>query len=306
MKINLEELDTERINKNTSHIDTMSTIDMLKTINKEDKVVPEIILGIVDQIAIAVDETYKRMRQGGRLIYVGAGTSGRLGVLDASECPPTYGVEATLVQGIMAGGDDAIRKAREGAEDDENLAVEDLKKLNITRLDTICGLAASGRTPYVKSALRYARELGALTLSICCVQHGEISKEADVAMEAVVGPEVVSGSTRMKAGTAQKLILNMLSTSIMIKLGKVYGNLMVDVKATNEKLVERAKRIIMLASDSSYDEASNLFEASNQNVKVAIIMKKCELNVEDSIQLLYENDENISKAIEHKGGYLHG
>lgn len=306
MRIKLEELDTERINKKTKNIDTMSTIDMLKTINAEDDNVPKIILGIVDQIGIAVDEVYNRMKQGGRLIYVGAGTSGRLGVLDASECPPTYGVASTLVQGIMAGGDNAIREALEGAEDNEQLAIEDLKNLHITKLDTICGLAASGRTPYVISALRFAKQAGALTLSICCVQNGEISKEADVAMEAVVGPEVVSGSTRMKAGTAQKLILNMISTSIMIKLGKVYGNLMVDVKATNEKLVERAKRIIMLASDSGYEEASELFKTSNENVKVAIIMKKCKLNAEDSIKLLHDNDENISKAIAHKGGCLHG
>lgn len=304
MNMNLENLDTERMNKHTKIIDTMDTGDILKTINAEDSTVPNIVLGIVDQIEVAVNETYKRMKQGGRLVYIGAGTSGRLGILDASECPPTYGIDATLVQGIMAGGDNAIRTAIEGAEDDENLAIEDLKKLNITTLDTVCGLAASGRTPYVKAALRYTKELGALTLSICCVQNSELSKIADVAMEAVVGPEVISGSTRMKAGTAQKLILNMISTTLMIKLGKVYGNLMVDVKATNKKLVERAKRIIMLASGSSYDEACKLFKASNQNVKVAIIMKRCNVSVEESIRLLHKYDENITKVIGQEEEYM--
>lgn len=302
MEINLAELDTEQVNTRTKHIDRMSTLDMLRTINAEDRVVPEIILGIVDQIGAAVDLTYERMKQGGRLIYVGAGTSGRLGVLDASECPPTYGVEAGLVQGIMAGGDGAIRGAQEGAEDNEDLAIQDLKKLKITKQDTICGLAASGRTPYVKAALRYAKQQEALTLFICCVQHGEISKEADIAIEAVVGPEVISGSTRMKAGTAQKLILNMLSTSIMIKLGKVYGNLMIDVKATNKKLIERARRMIMLATDCSYREAVNYFAESDGNVKVAIVMQKCKVNKQVSENLLLKHEGKISNVIEHEGG----
>lgn len=302
MKINLESLETERINKNTRHIDMMSTIDMLKVINKEDQKVSIAISAIIEDIGKAVDEICERLKVGGRLIYIGAGTSGRLGVLDASECPPTYGVNPTLIQGIMAGGDRAIRNASEGAEDDETLAITDLCKVGLNTLDVLCGLTASGRTPYVKSALCYAKKMGALTLSICCVQHGEISKESDIHLEVPVGPEVVSGSTRMKAGTAQKMILNMLSTSVMIKLGKVYGNFMVDVKATNEKLVERAKRMIMLATNCSYTQAVQLFEASGKHVKVAIVMHKCHLTKAQSEQMLSEHEENISSVIEKIGG----
>lgn len=297
MKIDLTRLDTEKRNKNSENIDTMSTLEILTTINEEDKTIPYTIEKILPTISEAVDAIYERLKDGGRLIYMGAGTSGRLGILDASECPPTYGVDYELVQGLIAGGKEAIQVAREGAEDSKELAVEDLKNINLTEKDVVCGLAASGRTPYVIGGLEYGNSIGAMTLSICCVNEGEISKVAKIAMEAVVGPEVVTGSTRMKAGTAQKLILNMLSTSTMIKLGKVYGNLMVDVKPTNEKLVERAKRIISMSTGCSYEEAAALFEASGRVVKTAIMMALSGLEREECEMLLNNCEGNISKAI---------
>jgi N-acetylmuramic acid 6-phosphate etherase len=242
MKLN--QLDTEKVNQNSLHIDEMSTIDILKTINNEDQKVAFAVQDVILQIAQAVDCIYEKMCLGGRLIYVGAGTSGRLGILDASECPPTYGVEPTLIQGIIAGGIKAVTQAVEGAEDSKQLAQIDLEKINLNDKDVVCGIAASGRTPYVIAGLQYVRKIGCSTISLCCVQNGEISKYANYPIEVVVGPEVVTGSTRMKAGTAQKMVLNMISTSVMIKRGKVFGNLMVDVQPTNEKLKMRAVSIV--------------------------------------------------------------
>ncbi|AYE34053.1 N-acetylmuramic acid 6-phosphate etherase [Clostridium septicum] len=298
MKINLTRLDTEKINDNSKNIDKLSTIDMLKVINEEDKKVAIAVEKVLPNIALIVDETYKRIKNGGRLIYIGAGTSGRLGVLDASECPPTYGVDFELVQGIMAGGQSAIFKAKEGAEDSKELAVDDLKDINLNENDIVIGLAASGRTPYVIGGLEYANEIGAGTGSICCVQNAEISKVAKLPVEVIVGAEVVTGSTRMKSGTAQKLILNMISTGTMIKLGKVYGNLMIDVRPTNEKLVERSKNIIINCTGVSREIATEIFEKSGRDVRVAIFMALTNLNREESIKLLEENENNISKALE--------
>ncbi|MDU1313555.1 N-acetylmuramic acid 6-phosphate etherase [Clostridium septicum] len=298
MKINLTRLDTEKINDNSKNIDKLSTIDMLKVINEEDKKVAIAVEKVLPNIALIVDETYKRIKNGGRLIYIGAGTSGRLGVLDASECPPTYGVDFELVQGIMAGGQSAIFKAKEGAEDSKELAVDDLKDINLNENDIVIGLAASGRTPYVIGGLEYANEIGAGTGSICCVQNAEISKVAKLPVEVIVGAEVVTGSTRMKSGTAQKLILNMISTGTMIKLGKVYGNLMIDVRPTNEKLVERSKNIIINCTGVSREVATDIFEKSGRDVRVAIFMALTNLNREESIKLLEENENNISKALE--------
>lgn len=298
MKINLTRLDTEKINDNSKNIDKLSTIDMLKVINEEDKTVAIAVEKVLPNIALIVDETYKRIKNGGRLIYIGAGTSGRLGVLDASECPPTYGVDFELVQGIMAGGQSAIFKAKEGAEDSKELAVDDLKDINLNENDIVIGLAASGRTPYVIGGLEYANEIGAGTGSICCVQNAEISKVAKLPVEVIVGAEVVTGSTRMKSGTAQKLILNMISTGTMIKLGKVYGNLMIDVRPTNEKLVERSKNIIINCTGVSREIATEIFEKSGRDVRVAIFMALTNLNREESIKLLEENENNISKALE--------
>lgn len=298
MDINLQKLDTEQVNENTKNIDSLSTLDMVTAINNEDKKVALAVEKVLPNIANAIDETYKRIKNGGRLIYIGAGTSGRLGVLDASECPPTYGVDFELVQGIMAGGKDAMFKAREGAEDSKELAVEDLKAINLTEKDMVIGLAASGRTPYVIGGLEYAKEIGAGTGSVSCVQESEISKVADYPIEAIVGAEVVTGSTRMKSGTAQKMILNMISSGVMIKLGKVYGNLMIDVRPTNEKLVERAKSIIMKCTSVDKEVAEKYLEESGNDVRLSIFMILSKLDKENSIMTLNENDNNIRKALE--------
>ncbi len=296
--IDLNLLDTEGINENTMNIDNKSTLEVLEMINSEDHKVAEIIRQIIPDIEKAIESIYEKVKNGGRIIYVGAGTSGRLGVLDASECPPTFGVDPGLVQGIIAGGFKALHSAIEGAEDIKEQAIVDLKEINLTNQDALVGLAASGRTPYVIGALEYANSVGAVTASISCVKNAEISKSAKYPIEAIVGPEVISGSTRMKAGTAQKLILNMISTTVMIKLGKVYGNLMVDVKATNQKLQIRAKRIIEMTTDLRGDEAEALFEESGHSVKTAIVMDKTGLTKEEAEILLDLNEGRISKAIE--------
>ncbi|NLG93379.1 MAG: N-acetylmuramic acid 6-phosphate etherase [Clostridiales bacterium] len=297
MSLNLNELDTESVNPKSKNIDTMNTMDILNIINEEDKTVAYAVEKTLPDIAVLIDAVYPRMLKGGRVIYIGAGTSGRLGVLDASECPPTYGVDPSLIQGMIAGGFGALLKAKEGAEDDLALARLDLEKISLTADDTVIGLAASGRTPYVIGGLDYANEIGAYTGAISCVNNAEISKHAKAKIEAVVGPEVITGSTRMKAGTAQKMILNMISTSLMIKYGKVYGNFMVDVQPTNEKLVERAKRIIASSSGCSYEEAADFLEKSGSNVKIAICMALPGLSREDCDIILKRNQNNISRAI---------
>ena len=298
MEIDLKKLDTEQVNENTKSIDSLSTIDMITTINNEDKKVALAVENVIPNIASVVDETYDRLKRGGRLIYIGAGTSCRLGVLDASECPPTYGVDFELVKGIMAGGKDAMFKAKEGAEDSKELAVEDLKDINLTEKDMVIGLAASGRTPYVIGGLEYAKKIKAGTGSISCVNNSEISKIADFPVEVIVGPEVVTGSTRMKSGTAQKMVLNMISTGVMIKLGKVYGNLMIDVKATNEKLVERAKGIIMKCTGCTREVAEEHMNITGDDVRLSIFMILSDLDKEQSIEFLSKNDNNIRKALE--------
>ncbi len=298
----LKKLETEQINQNTINIDTLSTIDIVNLINSEDEKVPAQIKKCNIEIQTLIDGIVERIKIGGRLIYIGAGTSGRLGILDASECPPTYGVSYELVQGIMAGGKEAIIKAKEGAEDSKNLAVQDLKELDLTEKDTVIGLAASGRTPYVIGGLDYANEIGAFTGAISCVSNSIIGKHAKVNIEAIVGPEVVTGSTRMKAGTAQKMILNIISTTVMIKLGKVYKNLMVDVQATNEKLVERAKRIIMESTSCDMERACVLIKLSNQSVKHAILMELTGKGYDEVSVMLERNEGNISKAIREEIG----
>lgn len=297
--IDLNLLDTEGINENSRKIDQLSTYEVLETINDEDQKVATVIRENLGSIEAAVEAIFKKVKNGGRLIYIGAGTSGRLGVLDASECPPTYGVSKELVQGIIAGGVEALQNAIEGAEDVEEGALEDLKAIGFSEKDALVGLAASGRTPYVRSAIVYANELGAVTVSVSCVKNAVISEVAQYPIEAVVGPEVITGSTRMKAGTAQKLILNMISTTIMVKLGKVYGNLMVDVRATNEKLKVRAKRIIEMTTDLTGEEAVALFMESGESVKVAILMNKTGLGREEAEVLLDHYDGKIRKAIEN-------
>lgn len=294
----LDKLTTESRNENTLNIDKVSTLEMVKIINNEDKKVAFAVENELENIAKAIDGIVDRINRGGRLIYIGAGTSGRLGILDASECPPTYGVSEELVQGIIAGGKEAIFRAKEGAEDSEELAITDLKDKSLGENDVVVGLAASGRTPYVIGGLKYANDIGALTISVTCNGDSEVSKVAQISIAPVVGAEVVTGSTRLKAGTAQKLVLNMLSTGTMIKLGKVYGNLMVDVKATNEKLVERAKRIVCEATGVERGQAEKTLKETNFDVKLAIFMILSGLNINEAKEKLSKNKGYIAKAME--------
>ena len=245
-----------------------------------------------------MDEICARLEQGGRLIYIGAGTSGRLGVLDASECPPTYGVSPELVQGIIAGGDRALRESSEGAEDNAQAGADDLRALGISQKDAVVGLAASGRTPYVIGALDYADSVGAYTGAVSCVSGAEMSRHAKTVVEAVTGPEAVTGSTRMKAGTAQKMILNMISTSVMIKMGKVYQNLMVDVQPTNEKLVIRSINIIRECLDCGEERAAELLKASGRCVKLAVLMGLTGLEPEPAKQRLEQAGGRLRSAID--------
>ena len=274
--VNLDKISTEQRNAASSNIDQVSTLDMVTIINQEDKKVPEAVGKILPAIAQAVDIIGERLRKGGRLFYVGSGTSGRLGVLDAAECPPTYSTDPEMVQGLIAGGAQAMFVAQEGAEDSEQLGREDLQEKLLTAQDAVVGLTASGRTPYVLGALRYAKTKGAATISISCTTNPEVGAVADISLVALVGPEVVTGSTRMKAGTAQKLILNMLSTGAMIKLGKVYGNLMVDVKPSNVKLQERARRIVMTLTECDRETACKALAAVDGKVRAAIELLKGE------------------------------
>lgn len=274
----LENLVTEGRNKNTLQIDKEDTLGIIELINNEDKTVAYAVEEQKESIAKAVNIIVDRMKQGGRLFYIGAGTSGRIGILDATECPPTYGVDFELVQAIIAGGNQAIFKAIEGAEDDKELGKQDIIDRGVTSKDVICGIAASGRTPYVIGAMEYAKELGCAVLSITMNPNSEMSKKADLPINIIVGAEVIMGSTRMKSGTAQKMVCNMLTTASMVKMGKVYSNLMVDVKTSNEKLVERAKRIIMIATNVKYDVAEKFLEEADNSVKLAIFMIKSGLD----------------------------
>ncbi len=265
---------TEQQNPNTSHIDRLSTQEMLTVINQQDASIARTVAQAIPQITLAVDAIVERLQAGGRLIYIGAGTSGRMGILDAVECVPTYGTPPALVQGIIAGGYNAIMRSVEGAEDSREGGRDDLMALNPIAPDCVVGIAASGRTPYVLGAIELANEIDAASIGIACNDPSPLLEAAQIAIPLPVGPEVVTGSTRMKAGTAQKLVLNMLSTGTMIKLGKVYGNLMVDVQPTNEKLVDRASRIIAQVVGVSYEQAVDLLKEAGNNVKVAIVMGK--------------------------------
>lgn len=288
---NINYLDTEQRNQNTKNIDQLSTLEVLEKINAEDATVPVAIKKVLPVIEKIVDLAYTAVKAGGRVIYVGAGTSGRLGILDASECPPTYGVSPEMFQGIIAGGKEAIFKAKEGAEDSLTLAQKDLEEIHLSKNDLVVGIAASGRTPYVIGALQYAQKIGASTASIACSSHAKISQYADAPVEVITGAEVICGSTRMKAGTAQKLILNMISTTTMIKLGKVYQNYMVDVQPTNEKLKSRATHMIQEITGVSKEEAQALYKESNAHVKVAIVMALCHVDLDNAKKLLEENEK---------------
>ena len=292
----LEKLVTESRNPKTMNIDLMPIHEILKVMNEEDQTVPLAVEKVIPEIEKAVKFAIDSFQKGGRLIYIGAGTSGRLGILDASECPPTFGVDPGMVQGIIAGGLEAISKAIEGAEDNETLGGDDLKRIGLTENDTVVGIAASGRTPYVIGALNYAKQIGAKTVAISNNKNSQIGKLVDVAIEVETGPEVITGSTRLKAGTAQKLVLNMISTTSMIGIGKVYENLMVDVQPTNEKLVNRAQRIIMDATGCDREIASKTLELANKNVKAAIIMILLNCSYEEAIEKLEEADGFVRKV----------
>jgi N-acetylmuramic acid 6-phosphate etherase len=273
LPMNLATLPTEARNSLTEHIDELPTLDMLRVINDEDAKVAAAVTAVLPRIAQAIDAIAQRFDQGGRLFYIGAGTSGRLGVLDASECPPTFSVPPTLVQGIIAGGDSALRKSSEASEDSPEQGAIDLASHGFLQNDTLVGIAASGRTPYVLGALAYARRLGALTVALTCVPDSEMAAVADISIAPLTGPEVLTGSTRLKAGTATKLVLNMLSTGVMIRTGAVYGNLMANVQPTNAKLVDRAQRIIMTATGVDQSNAAALLNHAG-SVKTAIVMQK--------------------------------
>ncbi|HLR35591.1 MAG TPA: N-acetylmuramic acid 6-phosphate etherase [Tissierellales bacterium] len=289
---------TEEINPDTKNIDNVSTIEMVEIINAEDKKVAYAVEKELPAIAKAIDIISNKLSKGGRLIYIGAGTSGRLGILDASECPPTFGVSKDLVQGLIAGGHKAIFEAVEGAEDNKELASEDLKNMDFSSKDVIVGIAASGRTPYTIGGLEYGNSIGAYTISITNNPNSKMSKIANLSIAPIVGPEVISGSTRLKSGTSQKMVLNMLTTGSMIKLGKVYENLMVDVVAQNLKLIERSKKLVSLATGVSNTIATEYLEKTEYNVKLAILLIKTGLSVEEGRVLLEKNQGYLRRAIE--------
>lgn len=299
MNIELKGLTTETRNANSKNIDTMTTLEMMKTINNEDKLVAHAIEKQLPNIARAVDIIADKLKKGGRLIYIGAGTSGRIGILDASECPPTFGTDPSMVQGLIAGGIEAILKAVEGAEDMEEEGEADLKKINFVAKDVLVGIAASGRTPYVIGAINYANSIGSETISVASNSESEMAKLAKLSIAPIVGPEIITGSTRMKSGTSQKMVLNMLTTGVMIKLGKVYENLMVDVKATNLKLIERSKGIVMEATGTSSDVAENYLEKTNYDVKLTIFLILSKLqSIAEAKKILNDNEGYIRQALQ--------
>ncbi|MEX9755300.1 N-acetylmuramic acid 6-phosphate etherase [Providencia vermicola] len=297
MTIDLSKMVTESRNATSTHIDQLSTLDMLQVINNEDKQVPFAVEKVLPQIAQLVDKVAQAFLNGGRLIYSGAGTSGRLGILDASECPPTYGTPHEQVIGLIAGGHQAIFRAVENAEDKPELGEQDLINIQFNHKDVLVGIAASGRTPYVLGALAYARTVGAVTASISCNPNSPVANAADIAITPIVGPEVVTGSSRMKAGTAQKLVLNMITTGAMIRIGKVFGNLMVDVEATNAKLVERQVRIVMEATECDRETAESALQQCQRHCKTAILMILSGLNAHEARQLLSDNNGFIRTAL---------
>jgi N-acetylmuramic acid 6-phosphate etherase len=289
---------TEQENPNTTEIDRVSTLEAIRLINAEDKKVAFAVEKILPEISAAIDKIVARMQNGGRLFYVGTGTSGRLGVLDASEIPPTYGVSYELVQGVIAGGYDALYKATEASEDNREAGAEDLKKRGLAAKDSVVGIAASGRTPYTIGALDFAREIGCFTACVTCVPDSLITKAAEIALVAEVGAEAITGSTRMKAGTAQKMILNMISTAAMIRLGYVKGNRMTNVKSSNAKLKERSVRILMTETDLDESGARDLLNEAGGDLRAAIVMQKAGASREAAEEALTENNFVIETTIQ--------
>lgn len=297
-RVDLSGLTTEARNPRSSELDAMSTLDLVTAMNDEDRHVADAVRHALPQIAEAVDEIARRMHKGGRLIYCGAGTSGRLGVLDAAECPPTFSADPEQVKGLIAGGERAFLRAVEGAEDSPELAAQDLDAMQLGPKDCVVGIAASGRTPYVIGALRHARERGALAVALVMNQGGPVVEAAELAIEVVTGPEVLTGSTRLKAGTATKMVLNMLSTGAFVRLHKVYGNLMVDLQATNGKLRARSVRIVAEASGCDIDRARELLEACDGEVKTAIVAHRHEVEPHTARTLLFTHDGSVRAALD--------
>ena len=293
----LSTLITEQRNPNSMHVDSLSALEIVQLMNQEDKQVPLAIEKCLPQIAQAVERIVAAFQQGGRLVYIGAGTSGRLGVLDASECPPTFGVSPEMVKGIIAGGERALRHPIEGAEDSKTQAVVDLQTIQFSSKDVLVGIAASGRTPYVIGALEYAKSLGSVTVSIASNPNSAMANIVDIAIDTVVGPEVLTGSSRLKSGTAQKLVLNMLTTASMILMGKCYQNLMVDVQASNEKLKARAIRIVMQATDCDKALAEETLKQADQNAKLAIMMILSGLDRAQAEALLEKHHGKLQLAL---------
>ncbi len=298
----LDKLLTEQVNPVTRGIDALPTSEALRLMNAEDRRVAEAVEKEIPQIAEAVDRIARRMQDGGRLFYIGAGTSGRLGVLDAAECPPTFHVAPELVQGVIAGGEAALARATEASEDDPESGKRDLAARGFGSGDSLVGIAASGRTPYVLGAVAFARGLGAFTAGISCTPDSELSRAVEVAIAPLVGPEVIAGSTRMKAGTATKLVLNMISTAVMIKLGYVYGNLMVNVQPRNAKLEDRARRIVAESAGVGYERAAELLEAAGKDVKTAIVMSRLAMDRGTAEARLAAAGGRISEALKEANG----
>ncbi len=291
-------MDTEQQNPNSAALDQMPTLEILEAMNREDATVAEAVRQALPQIAAFVDLTAERLRHGGRLLYVGAGTSGRLGVLDAAECVPTFGTPPEMVQGILAGGQKAMFQAVEGAEDDTEAGAMALREADLSADDVVLGIAASGRTPFVLGSLTYAREAGALAAALSCNTPAPILDAADHPIAVVVGPEVLTGSTRLKAGTAQKMVMNMISTATMVRLGKVYGNLMVDVRVKNKKLAGRARRIVMEVTGVDEHVAARLLEAANNEVKTAIVMHLTGASAADAREQIAGAGGHLRRVIE--------
>ncbi|EGO8506292.1 N-acetylmuramic acid 6-phosphate etherase [Enterococcus faecalis] len=296
-QMNLEGLTTEARNEATKKIDQVSTLEMVTLINQEDQKVAQAIEKVLPQIATAIDAAAERFKKGGRLIYCGAGTSGRLGALDAIELTPTYSVSPERAFGILAGGEKAMYQAIEGAEDSKELAIEDLTQHQLTARDVVIAIAASGRTPYAVSAIEYGKKVGALTISVTCNNQSPMNQLAEIGIAPIVGPEVITGSTRMKAGSAQKMVLNMFSTGIMVKVGNIYQNLMVNVQPTNEKLIQRATNIIKEAAEIEESQAKEYLEAAQLEVAPAIVMAKAHVDFQKAKQLLAEHDGRISEVL---------
>lgn len=299
MTEHIEQLVTEKPNPNTQRLDELSPLEIVQIMNEEDQKVALAVNKELPKIAQAIEVIVNQLNQKGRVIYFGAGTSGRLGILDASECPPTFSTTNEFIA-LIAGGNSAVKSAVEGAEDSETLIIEELKAIKFTSKDVAIGIAASGRTPYVISGLKYAKSLGAHTVSISCNPDSMLSKVSDVGIDVEVGPEVLTGSTRLKAGTATKMVLNMLSTASMVQMGKVYGNLMVDLNPSNIKLIDRAKRIIMQATGVNEKAAHTALYDANLKVKVAIVMIKKNCSASDAINKLERSNGFVSKALKLK------